>query len=425
MASNTPLTLRNKIIYCVYVRNHTPEGTFLSVIPDLDRIKSLGTDIIWFMPIHPIGVKDKKGSLGCPYSVRDYRAVNPYYGTMDDFKRLVDEIHSRSMKCMIDIVYNHTSPDSVLTQEHPQWFYRDKNGNISPRVADWSDVRDLDYSHEDLWKYQCDTLTRWAHIVDGFRCDVAQLVPVPFWQMARDEVSKVNSECIWLAESADSGFVRYGREQGWYSASDGELYNAFDITYDYDIRDFFYDYASGKIPLSTYLYELNRQECVYPANYAKLRYLENHDLPRARHTFPDLDVLKQWTAFMYFQRGTALIYAGQEFANDNTPSLFEKDTIDRTTGVELSDLLSRLALVKRLPIVAHGSYSLTDAGNDIVYGKYSDSDHTLTGIFSLKGNKTDVRTDLPDGVYQNMVNGQAVAVRNGRITCDTAVIIYN
>lgn len=122
MAVSTDLHLQNQVIYSVYVRAHTPEGTFRAVIPDLDRIKALGTDIIWFLPIHPIGVKGKKGSLGCPYANRDYRTVNPAYGTMDDFKALVDEIHKRGMKCMIDVVYNHTSPDSTLYAAHPEFF---------------------------------------------------------------------------------------------------------------------------------------------------------------------------------------------------------------------------------------------------------------------------------------------------------------
>ncbi len=385
----------------------------------------MAPDILWFMPIHPIGVKDKKGSLGCPYSVRDYRAVNPSYGTMDDFKKLADEIHRRGMRCMIDIVYNHTSPDSVLINEHPEWFYHDKSGAIVPRVADWSDIRDLDYSHKDLWDYQCETLVQWAQIVDGFRCDVAQLVPVAFWQRARQEVSKVNPSCVWLAESADPGFVRFGREQGWYSASDGELYNAFDITYDYDIKEFFCGYAGGKIPLSKYLYELNRQECAYPANYVKLRFLENHDIPRAKHTFPDSAVLEQWTAFQYFQRGTPLIYGGQEYADSNTPSLFEKDTMNRDTDADLSDLLRRLAVVKRLPIVAHGSCSLTDAGNDTVYGQYRNGESTLTGVFSLKSSAIDVETNLPDGEYINLVSGKAVTVNGGRIVSKEPVIIFS
>ena len=115
MAANTDPRLQNQVIYSIYVRNHTSEGTFRAVIPDLDRIRALGTDIIWLMPIHPIGVEGKKGTLGCPYANRDYRAVNPAYGTMEDFEALVREIHARGMKCMIDVVYNHTSPDSVNT----------------------------------------------------------------------------------------------------------------------------------------------------------------------------------------------------------------------------------------------------------------------------------------------------------------------
>ena len=124
MARNTDINLQKQVIYSVYVRAHTEEGTFLSIIPDLDRIKALGTDIIWFMPIHPIGVEGKKGSLGCPYANRDYRSVNPAYGTMEDFKTLAEEIHRRGMKCMIDVVYNHTSPDAVLLREHPEFYYR-------------------------------------------------------------------------------------------------------------------------------------------------------------------------------------------------------------------------------------------------------------------------------------------------------------
>ena len=119
MAKNTDLSLQNQVIYSVFLRNHTHEGSFRALISDLERIRSLGVDIIWLMPIHPIGEVHRKGNLGSPYAIRDYRAVNPEYGTLDDFKALVDAIHSRGMRCIIDVVYNHTSPDSVLWQEHP------------------------------------------------------------------------------------------------------------------------------------------------------------------------------------------------------------------------------------------------------------------------------------------------------------------
>ena len=422
MAKDTRITLRNKVIYSLYVRNHTAEGTFKSIIPDLDRIKSLGADIIWFMPIHPIGVKDKKGSLGCPYSIYDYRAVNPNYGTMDDFKLLVNEIHARGMQCMIDVVYNHTSPDSVLTQTHPEWFYHNESGDITARIADWSDVRDLDYRNAELWEYQIETLKMWAEIVDGFRCDVASIVPVDFWIKAREEIAKVKSDFIWLAESVDPGFIVYLRSCGYCGHSDSEVYSAFDITYDYDIRDFFFGYAEGKIPLSRYVYELNRQESTYPNNYIKLRYLENHDIPRAAKTIANEKQLKCWTAFMYFQKGTTMLYGGQERCDSNQPSLFEKDLVN-WNGTDLSELIKTLTKIKKLDIVANGSYRLFDRGNDMLYGEYKNKENTLIGVFNLKLSEGSVKVNLPDGKYINMADGTSVTISDGYLWCDRAIII--
>ena len=175
MAKNTNTALREQVIYSVYVRNHTPEGTFRAVIPDLDRIRALGTDIVWFMPIHPIGEKGKKGSLGCPYANRDYGTVNPEYGTLEDFKALVDAIHARGMKCIIDVVYNHTSPDAVYVTEHPEFYYRKPDGRFGNKTADWTDVIDLDYSCAALWDAQIQHLCYWAGIVDGFRLSLIHI----------------------------------------------------------------------------------------------------------------------------------------------------------------------------------------------------------------------------------------------------------
>jgi glycosidase len=143
MAVDTPKYFGNLVIYEVYVRNHGPDGSFLDVVADLKRIKSMGVDVIWFMPIHPIGSKNKKGSLGCPYSIKDYRDVNPEYGTLQDFKELSEAAHSMELRVMIDVVFNHTAHDSVLAVEHPDWFVQDKNGNPVSTVSDWSDVVDL------------------------------------------------------------------------------------------------------------------------------------------------------------------------------------------------------------------------------------------------------------------------------------------
>ena len=158
MAQNTSKNLRNQIIYSIYVRNYSGEGTFAAVERDLERIRDLGTDIIWLMPVHPLGVKNRKGSLGSPYAIRNYREINPEFGTLQDFRSLVDRIHELGMKCMIDVVYNHTSPDSWLAEHHPEYFYRKPDGKMGNRVGDWTDVVDLDYGNRELWDYQIETL---------------------------------------------------------------------------------------------------------------------------------------------------------------------------------------------------------------------------------------------------------------------------
>lgn len=418
MANNSKISLRSQVIYSVYVRNHSREGTFAGVEKDLDRIHALGTDIIWFMPIHPIGVKGKKGALGCPYAIRDYREVNPEYGTLEDFKHLVDGIHRRGMRCIIDVVYNHTSPDSWLAEHHPDFFYRKPNGEMGNRCGDWQDVVDLDYAQKGLWDYQIATLKQWAGIVDGFRCDVASLVPLDFWLKAREEVERVRPGCLWLAESIDPGFLMYYRDRGLVALSDSEIFQAFDISYDYDVNGFYADYTQGKIPLSYYVDRLNQQEAIYPANYVKLRFLENHDNPRAGERVPDENALVNWTAFLYFEKGTTLIYAGQEMENVHTPSLFDIDQVEWNTGHDLTPLMKKCFRMKKHPLRLRGNYRLyADDRNDILTGIYEKDGEVLAGVFSLRAGTGDVGVPLADGSYTDLLSGGEVTVQNGVFHC--------
>ena len=424
MASNTNINLRNQIIYSIYVRNHTEEGTFNAIVPDLDRIKALGTDIIWLMPIHPIGVKEKKGSLGCPYAIKDYRAVNPAYGTKEDFVNLVDEIHKRGMKCIIDVVYNHTSPDSVLVAEHPEFFFRKENGDFGNMAGDWGDVIDLDYSNQDLWRYQIDTLKLWAEIVDGFRCDVAAKIPVEFWEQARDEVAEVRENCIWLAETVHPGFIKYLRELNLIGNSDSEMYAAFDITYDYDVRDEVEGYLKGEMPLSRLVNMLILQESIYPKNYVKLRCLENHDTPRVASFVKDEASLCNFTAFNYFQKGTPLVHAGQEKADNNCPSLFEYDKVNWNTGIDLSSLMSKLYEIKKNPLMMDGAYNLK-AYDDMnaLMGSYEKGDNKLVGVFSFRNGNGAVEVPLNDGVYKDLISSKEVVVENSKIDISVSPVI--
>ena len=216
---------------------------------------------------------------------------------------------------MIDVVYNHTSPDSTLYREHPDFFYHGADGKPGNKMGDWSDVIDLDYHNPDLWAYQIESLKFWAGIVDGFRCDVASFVPLEFWKAARKAVSDVSPDCIWLAETVHQSFGCLARAHGVPSELDYDMYEAFDMEYEYDIREAFDKYLQGKIVLSHYLDMLNFQEAIYPANYNKLRFLENHDQPRICSYVKGEQSLRNYTAMLYFLKGTTLLYAGQEFEN--------------------------------------------------------------------------------------------------------------
>lgn len=423
MAENTQKNCRNLVIYSVYVRSHTPEGTFEGVRRDLERIRSLGTDVVWLMPIHPIGEQCRKGSLGSPYAIRDYRAVNPEYGTPEDFRRLVDDIHSLGMKCIIDVVYHHTSPDSVLAHEHPEWFFRKPDGSFGNKVGDWTDIIDLDYGQRGLWDYLIDTLKYWASMVDGFRCDVASLVPLAFWKEARAQVETVRPGCLWLAETVEPPFIAALRARGFDCLSDSQAFEAFDICYEYDIYHTFTACLRGEAPLARYARAVTQQETIYPGNYVKLRYLENHDQPRARFLIPDERALRNWTAFLFFQKGAALIYGGQEASCAHLPSLFDRDPVD-WSGPDCSPLIRRLAALKKHPLMADSAYRVDALPGEFLRGAHRHGDRQLVGVFSARGGSSGpVSVDAPDGRYENLVDGSSVDVRAGMLSCQGEPII--
>ncbi|MQS97560.1 alpha-amylase family glycosyl hydrolase [Companilactobacillus halodurans] len=424
MASQTDIKLRKMQIYSIFVRNHTKEGTLKAIEPDLQRIKDLGTDCIWLLPIYPIGRKDRKGKLGSPYSVKDYRAVDPKLGTWQDFPELVKKIHELGMKVMLDIVYNHTSRDSVLLQVHPEWFLHDHNGNLINKNPDWTDVAELDYSHKALWNYQIETLKRYAKIVDGFRCDVAPQVPIEFWKEARKEVAKVNPKTIWLAESTSKDYIKELGQKGYHVSSDSELYSAFDMTYDYDIDSIWRSYVKGDITLKKYVDALNTQGVIYPANYIKMRGLENHDQPRAHSIFINENDMYNWTAFSAFQKGSTLVYAGQEYGFKHTPDLFNSDKLDwDSPKMDLTNLIKTMHELSQSDIQTSGFYRITALFDDIVEVTYRLGNILRVGLFSLKGGSGEVPVNLPSDNYTNMINNSLVQVQDGILQIDYDPII--
>ncbi|BDZ29692.1 alpha-amylase family glycosyl hydrolase [Lactiplantibacillus sp. WILCCON 0030] len=415
MALETNTDLRNKMIYSVFVRNYSKSGKFSAVTADLQRIKDLGTDILWLLPINPIGEVNRKGTLGSPYAIKDYRAINPEYGTLDDFKALTEKAHELGLKVMLDIVYNHTSPDSVLATAHPEWFYHDADGNLSNKVGDWSDVKDLDYGHHDLWQYQIDTLVYWSQFVDGFRCDVAPLVPLDFWLAARKQVNAKHPGTLWLAESAGTGFIQELRAQGFTGLSDSELYQAFDMTYDYDVFGDFKDYWTGQATVDHYIDLLQRQDTWFPANYLKMRFLENHDNARMMSLMhSDAEAINNLT-WIFLQRGIPLIYAGQEFLAEHQPSLFDKDIIVDDRHGDMTALIQKLAAIKRLPIMRADDYQLAVVTDGIIKVTYRGDGEELVAWLPLKGQMTTVKTDLTAGDYDNLLTAEKVTVTAGEL----------
>ena len=414
MAQDTPKIFHNLVIYEIYVRNHGPHGTFADVEADLERIRSMGVDVVWFMPIHPIGLKNKKGSLGCPYSISNYREINSEYGTKDDFSRLIEKVHGLGMKVMIDVVYNHTAHDSDLVYNHPDWFHQDQNGNPVTTVPEWSDVIDLKHPNPALSEYLVETLQQWAIFgVDGFRCDVASLLPQDFWLAARKAVAQVKPGVIWLAESVHASWVASRRAQNLSGISDSELYAAFDLTYDYDIWPLWKRTVQGEIPVDRYLEILRFQDCVYPAHYIKMRCVENHDQSRIMASAPSRNQAIAWTVFQAFNKGAFLLYAGQESAEDHTPSLFDIDKIN-WRDYPLQPLITKLAILKKHSAMLNGQLILLN-GSSIIQAVWNLPGNSLFGIFNVQGESGFINVPLNDGTYLDLISNEIVYVNGGKI----------
>jgi glycosidase len=396
MAHDTPASLRGASIYQVFVRNYSQEGTFDAALPALDAAVRMGFDIVCLTPIHPVGKVARKGTLGSPYAVADYRTVESSLGGEAGFRRFLDAAHGKGLKVLIDIVYNHTSPDSVLAHEHPEWFWKGPDGKPCSRVPEWSDVVDLDYSNAGLREYQIETLEGWARFgADGFRCDVASLVPVDFWVEARRRCAAIR-DCLWLAESVHKNFLRDMRRRGFYAACDAELHEAFDITYDYDGREELDTPRASRKPLPAYLHHLYLQECMYPATAIKARFLENHDLPRAARRFGKWYALKNWTAFAMLLPGTFFAYAGEELSIEEQPSLFEKESVPWAKGDrEFEAWFTKAHLATKAIRAREPLFDVREIAAGIVLVERRGGEKPVAALFNLEGHSGLAKLPFP------------------------------
>jgi len=414
MAPQTPRHHRNLVIYEIFVRNHGPHGTLRDVEDDLPRIHALGVDVIWLMPIHPIGQQHRKGSLGSPYSIRDYYGVNPEYGTQDDFRGLVEHAHALGLRVMLDMVFNHTAFDSDLVRDHLDWYHRGMDGGPYRAIQGWTDIVGFKHPNADLENYLIGVLRYWAGLgVDGFRCDVASLLPKSFWREARQQLDGLRPGLLWLAESVNAGFIAHERAGGRSALSDCELYGVFDITYDYDVWPIWQAAVTGRVPVSRYLEMLRFQDCIYPANYVKLRYVEHHDSARILGFAPTRAQALAWTAFQGFNKGAWLLYAGLESGGDHTPSLFDIDPIV-WNQYGLESFLRSLALLKKDSAQVEGQFVVA-AAEPAIQAAWQYRDGSLYGVFNVSAASGAVDVQLPDGTYEDLLGHTPVQVRAGKM----------
>jgi len=307
---------RNATIYEVNVRQFTPEGTFKAFETHLPRLKKMGIDILWLMPVNPIGVKNRKGTLGSEYSVKDYYAVNPEFGTMDDLKALVKKIHSMGMHVIIDWVANHSSWDNKLAAEHPDWYTKTAEGNFQPTPwYDWDDVIDFDYNNPDMRKYMTDALKYWVKEadIDGYRCDVAGFIPVDFWENVRSELDAIKP-VFMLAE--------------WESR---DLHKkAFDMTYSWSLWDKMKDVATGGKSIGGLLEYLAHDVNTFPHDAYRMTFTDNHDKNAWEgNQYSNFGAgLQACIVMAGTVNGMPLVYGGQEAGLNRSLKFFDKDPIE-------------------------------------------------------------------------------------------------
>ncbi|WP_397608008.1 alpha-amylase family glycosyl hydrolase [Silanimonas sp.] len=316
----TPEWAKDAVIYQINTRQFTPEGTFTAAQGQLPRLKALGVDILWLMPIHPIGVEHRKGPLGSPYSVRDYFGVNPEFGTEADLRAFVAAAHAEGMKVILDWVPNHSAWDNPLRTEHPDWYKRDWKGDFRPTPWwDWSDIIELDYSQPGLRAYMQAALRHWVVDVgiDGFRMDVAGFVPLDFWEQVRRELDAVRS-------AAQGGVFLLAE---WESR---DLHDhAFDASYAWSWYDAVHRIAHGKADTNALHVYYSWNENFWPAHALRMTFTSNHDKNSWEGTEFEAfgEALPAAMVLSFVGEGIPLVYNGQEAAYDKRIEFFERDPI--------------------------------------------------------------------------------------------------
>ena len=400
------------VLYQINTRQFTKEGTFRAAIKELPRLKKLGVDILWLMPIQPIGEKNRKGTLGSPYSVKDYTAVNPEFGTEADLKAFVDAAHAQGFHVILDWVANHTAWDHPWVTQHPEWYERDWKGDFHPTPWwDWSDIIDLNYDQPGVRKAMTEAMAYWVREfgIDGYRADVAGYVPIDFWEGVRADLEAIRP-VFMLAEWKSSELTR----------------KAFDAVYAWEWHKTAKEVAQGKADATAFYGYYSENVSAWPDEAMRLVYIANHDSNAWEGTQYENfgPALPAMIALSFTGEGMPMIYNGQEACNAKRLEFFEKDPIDwsQAKDCDLGDLFTRLIAFRDAHKVLHnGQWGArmikveNTAPQQVLSWVRRNEDETVLGIFNLSDQpaEVDFPTELEHGRYRSFKTGKSVTFDAG------------
>jgi len=396
-------------IYEVNVRQYTKEGTFRAFEKEMPRLKNMGVKTLWFMPITPIAQKNKKGSLGSPYAASDFTSINPEFGTMDDFKHLVNEAHRLGFKVIIDWVANHTGWDHVWTKTNPE-FYLKENGDFK-MASGMDDIIELDYENQDMRKAMIDAMKFWIEEtnIDGFRCDLASWVTVDFWKEARPEVGKIKP-LFWIGEFDELESPEHGK--------------VFDASYSWKWMHKSAEFYKDNQPIQE-LVDLLRKYSQIGDSSMRAWFTTNHDENSWNGTEYEKygDITEAMAIFSATWNGIPLLYSGQELPNHKRLEFFEKDPIEWTNDCKMADFYKTLLNLKSSNPALRGgdsnvvTYLLNTSANDKIFA-YIRKNKWNEVLVVLNFSKENVEFTIDDenvsGIFKNIFDGTKRDFSNGK-----------
>lgn len=393
---------KDMVLYEVNVRQYTPEGTFRAFAEHLPRLRDLGVNVLWFMPTYPIGEVNRKGELGSYYSIKDFKAVNPEFGTLEDFRTLIGNAHSMGMHVLLDWVPNHTSWDNPLTEEHPEFYVKDKQGRFTPPAGtDWTDVIQLDWSREGLHDYMIEAMAFWIELgADGFRVDHPHNTPPEFWERARDELNRIKPVFLLAEHEGTAGFME----------------EAFDMNYAWELHHLLKSIAQGKDSVKALHDYYEKELKVYPQSVYRLQFLSNHDENSWAGTIDSLfgDAHEALANLIFTARGVPLLYSGQEVCLNKRLRFFERDTISWDSCKMTDYYADLIRLKKENRALWNGDWGGTmeiigtDRDNRVfAYSREKDNNKIVVFLnLTAKDVSFTPGDDQPDGDYTEIYSGE-------------------